>query len=486
MRTIMPVAGLVIAIAVAAAGCTTHLDAVRMRTDAVPPVAGAPYFLNFTQFTVTVSRRLRCEDVSKKEPFAVAIAIEVAHAEARDPKRAYVIDLASLQSALKASDVEVEYYDDGTLKSLNAAAEDRSGEVLKSAVATLGKLAVAGVAFGAPKAGPPSACSKEVRDAQDAVARLTREIAEKTAQLDNRTVQLERVTTLSAAVGKDWPVADRRKFAAEIDAVYQDRVALRHLQDALKAEVQKVTVTSTTTWPPDGETFVSDAATIPDLDLATLTGWGANANDASSLQAMSRVFLKIEPTGAFGRKDPCGEACKDDAIKGLKYRMPVPGRLVACTTPDCAAGERIDSTLSLISQLGPIFVLSLDSVPFSNRKITATFAQSGLPTKLGVQSITASGETAATSIGAAVDSALDARTKLVSTPLERLQAETALLKARKEFADAQAALAPPASDPQADATRAFGADAALARAELTSLQARTAIEAARRRTDVVP
>lgn len=484
MRIITLVACLVLA--AAGAGCTTHLDAVRMNKDAVPPVAGAPYFLNFTQFTVNVARRLRCEDAATQQPFAVAVSIEVTPAEARDPTRAYVIDLASLQSALKVSNVEVEYYDDGTLKSVNASAEDRSGEVLKSTVSTLGKLAVAGVTFGAAKDQAASACTDAARKAQDAVVRLTREIAAKTAQLKDRTEQLERVTALSAVVGKDWPAAERRRFSAEIDAVYQDRIALRTLQEALKAETRNITVTSTATWPPDGETFVSSAATIPDLAASTLKSWGASDSDVSALQAASRVFLRLEPAGAFGRTAPCGTACADDAVKGLKYRVPVPGRLVACTTPDCAAGERIDAVDGLVSQLGPVFVLSLDSAPFSNRKVTAAFAQTGLPTKLGVQSITASAETAATSIGAAVDTALAARAKLVPTPLERLQSETALLKARKDLADAQKALAPPTSDPQADATRAFAADTALAQAELANLQARAALDAAKRQAGLAP
>lgn len=77
----------------------------------------------------------------------IAVAAEVTSKNVRDPKHHYVIDFASLQSAFKKSDLTIEYYDSGALKSINTSAEDRTGEVISSVVTSLGKIVGAGVDY---------------------------------------------------------------------------------------------------------------------------------------------------------------------------------------------------------------------------------------------------------------------------------------------------------------------------------------------------
>lgn len=141
------------ATAVALTGCPTYFNAVRIAEGVKVPPAGAPYNLSFTQYDVTVTRRVAdCwfsdENQVKKDMLVIATDAAITRKEVRDPARNYVIDLDSLQAGWKITNVEVAWHDNGTLKSINAAAEDRVGPILVSAATTLGKLVALAVAGG--------------------------------------------------------------------------------------------------------------------------------------------------------------------------------------------------------------------------------------------------------------------------------------------------------------------------------------------------
>lgn len=190
------------------AGCTS-LDAVHVKPmagsdAAIIPPAGAPYTLPFTQYEITVKRRLAaCEaeledpallrdlsvelqslrdrkvraasadnsllleqkflrglsdsdltiSQSRKVPdLVVAVAATIKKEDVPDPARQYVIDMDSLQSFFTKTNMVIDYHDNGMLKGINAEAESQVGPMLASMAKAAGGILVSAASSGTPAA----------------------------------------------------------------------------------------------------------------------------------------------------------------------------------------------------------------------------------------------------------------------------------------------------------------------------------------------
>lgn len=479
-------------------GCTTYLDAKLVSSMEGTPPAGAPYHLTFTQYTVTVTRRLVCEP-----SMGVVVSPALTREEVRDPKRTYVIDLEALQSGLKSTDLSVTYYESGALKAVNAAAEDRTGEVIVSAVGTLGKVVLAaagGMGTTAVGEEPPApACHPTAKGTLATIKKLEDDIKSQTRRVKELEAELTILTAAGQTLGDAWDTDARRKHTETTKALFEESTALETKKRDLAEHLKTVSVVSKAVgWPLHGDQFVSvddrekQKPLVPDLDKTTVQGW-LLMKDATAEQSVidgSRVFARLCSVSPIGRPVRCDGAPEDEkakdewtkreqGLRGLKYRVPVQGRLQICNTTSCNDSVFADEE-SLFSQLGPIFTLPLKSAVFTHKTVVAEFDQQGRPAKLGVAS-KAAAEKAASTADAVVDKALVVRDGLVSTKLERIKEETALLTAQKELEAARAALAPPpATSEQVQAREAFAADTALLEAELANVEARIALEAAKR------
>jgi uncharacterized protein YfiM (DUF2279 family) len=469
------------------ASCTTELNSVRVKktasgVDPVAPAAGAPYFLTFTQFDVVVTRRVAsCWDDDAGVPeLKIAVEVKASRKEVRDPQRHYVIDFAELQSAFKNTDMAVEYYDTGGIKSVNVTAEDRSGQVISSVVSSAAKIVVGTVGV----AGIASrVCEQPVADAVKAVAKFENEVKQKTKVVDSATVELERLTSMAAVMGKSWSTQERRAHANQISQLSKARVDLATATESLEEQLKIISIVNNVSWPTSGEVFDSQKEGKPLVEGLTndqIQKWGSPGN--GNLGKQTEVWARLE-SDAPARGKPCGEQCADDTFKGLKYRMPVPGRLVLGSWKTSADGKPlVEDVLTreegMISQLGTVFTLPLRSTVFSNKTIVATFNEAGVPTKVGLKA-SASAEVAASTLASLVDSVNQVRKAKASSKLEEVKAETELLTAQKELDDAKKALNP-GDQMQAEATSSFTADAALLQAELASIQARRALDDAKK------
>lgn len=216
-------------------GCTS-LNAVKV-TDGVMKVEGAPYFLTFTQYDITVKRRLTSCDAEIGEPpvtmpsMVVTTTVEAKRKEARDPAREYVIDFAALRSFFKTTDVAVDYYESGALKSVNASVTDKTGEFLTSTFKAVAKIALFGSGAGGKAA--PEVCFPEVRkaiaDANATEGRLTA----KTAELARQTEVLEKLQAVAVALGPTRNARERREFADQVAALYASKAGVEGEQKAL-------------------------------------------------------------------------------------------------------------------------------------------------------------------------------------------------------------------------------------------------------------
>lgn len=480
--------------------CSTELKSVRIVDPDTIPVAGAPYNLTYTRFKVKVIRRVAsCYDAPAKEKGGKddqpAIRVKVqASAEAeqrRDPLRNYVLDLGSLQGAFKSSDVQVSYYDTGGIKSINASAEDKTGEVLASVAQTAAKLVgasavAAGVALTEGRTVQPERCQPMVEVAVRELPGREAELAARTVEIDRKVQQLQQYLAVAVAMGRTLPRADRDNVTQAIRELNALRDANIATQAQIASYLDLISVQDDVSWPENGETFVSAAPVLEPVDATVLMKWMGTTS--ASFQDATAVYLELKASEAMGRVRPCTKDCPDQKVEGLKYRMPALGSLSMCSELRAAAGKEppacIDGQVvaqnDMISQLGPIFTLPLKSAVFTNKSIVATFAENGVPTSLGTKASAAADKAAAT-FGSLADASIAAGTSRAGREAAELESKIKVLTLKKQLADATEALAPPPKDPKKEATDTFTVDTAMLNAELANRAARQALDEARQR-----
>ncbi|HEX8612876.1 MAG TPA: hypothetical protein VF800_16430 [Telluria sp.] len=472
--------------------CTTELNAIHVTSPGPLPHAGAPYNLSFSQYTLNVTRRVHScfRELTPKQikeqaklglpPYAeVAVKTEATatKAEARDPKRSYLIDMTSLQSFFKSSDVKVGYYDSGAIKTVNAEAEDKAGEFASGVVSTLGKLVVLGGGLGIEA---NSSCTREVAEAVKRLASTENELATLTEQISVSTEQLKQYTALATALGRALPQADRVELSQRVRKLIDLQIKHEKLKNEVKRDVKLISVTDEVQWPPDGDTLYSDAPVLKPVDAAVLKRWTGIENPPFARH--TALYLKLESPDPLALKEPCIKDCPD-STKGLKYRIPATGTLQMCKagnksaeepTPfQCMEWEPITKP-ELISQLGRVFVLPLKSTLFSKKTVSASFAENGMPTSLGTGSSAAADKAAAT-FGGIADAAIAAREGRTASKNTELEAKIKHIKLQQDY---QAALGPKAAaadNSKQDTTALFTVDTALLNAELANIEARKAL-----------
>src|SRR6478609_2396833 len=139
--------------ALALASCT-HVATIRSQdvAPAEPGQAfeGASYSLPMIQYDIELTRLLDSCDAHNLPKFA----LQATATERYVAGESFEIDPTSLSSILKTSAMGLENHEDlNTLKSFNASADDKTGDILV-AVARTG-IAVAGALSGVPLAGSP-------------------------------------------------------------------------------------------------------------------------------------------------------------------------------------------------------------------------------------------------------------------------------------------------------------------------------------------
>ncbi len=498
----------------ALSSCTSY-NAVRVSTPEAPvPIAGAQYSLPFTQYEITVQRRLvACTDENKEAALGIGISATTKTSEKPDPVRGYISDMTSLDSIWKTTAMETKPQPIFGIESINASAEDRAGPAMVSIATTLAKIVAASAGAGAGVAVSQTfvvdgqsynevvgACLPEIAIIINRLKADENAIKTQTRLLARKAKVLALHTAISADMGKDYPAADKADLAKLRLEVEKESQALSILEEKLADNLSKLTVTNTVLWPPNGATFGEEIVSTPlvvgaqelpkpaefkairivdDLDRDTIAKWGSG-NDGPSFRKKTGVYAKIISTSPLGLANTCTTSCPDDKLEGFKYRPASSGYLLICKEGDCQRDDKNAVAVSdgLISQLGRVFVIPLNSGLFSKKTLATTFDKNGQVTMIGLKSTSASAEEGAKTIASLVDTIDATRNKLKPTELEMLNAKTAQLKAENDYRLAKAALVPAANAEQAKAAAAFTADTALIQARLANIAAQDALDKA--------
>lgn len=476
------------AASVALSGCTTHLEVSRATPESPATRQGIAYFLPFTQYETKTVWSLSC-DASKTA--ALAAKVTSTPKTGPDPANVYTIDYASLDALNKTSSVKVDFYPSGAIKSINAAADDRTAEIAAKAISAVGKIAKFAAAAG-PSFTP--ICKDEQIQALKAIGATRTSIAKLMARLALEIAALDAMTARVIRGGTSTTDATRSDHDRLIGRVSATQFELDVAKKKLAGQLEGVTFTKTSLFPETSSQFASTIGEQVPVD--TLRDWFTAGTDAElkTVAENFAVFLDLSTPNNWQNGKAIEETNKGDdkAIRraGVRYRIAVPGTLSICQGAPCSVRSSIKQELATepvrVLQQGTTFYLPFDSKAFTNGSLTATFSEDGVLTSAGYEQKRAALESVAgladlladqvVTVGGAIR---DAKT----TELERLKDEIDLAKARADLATAQKALDTQPKPANADQLAALAGDTALKQAELADLQADIAVRKARAERD---
>lgn len=475
-------------------GCTTQLKSVHLRQDAVAPQAGIPYNLTFTQFTITLERSITaCPGVDGKTQVEIGADFSFSSVDTRDPDHEYALDMNSLRSFFKTTEISVAYHANGALASINAKAKDETGAVVTSVAGTLSKLLVASAGVPVPAApapmipgaaavAPAMDCSDASKKALAAIPKLTASLSKATQDMNDATADLASMTKLAEASGSRSRSSWQPDLTAALNELKSKRAAMRVAQKAVDDAQKLLTFKPMkAVWPTgSNSTFTIDAAFRPlerqdDSTSAKLIGAAM-----SGLEGNQAYWLALNRQTIGWTSSEQAATGTPPVVEGIRYRKAMPGWLTVypCAPVDeskskrCAASDQ--TPLQLITQLGPIFALPLKNYPFMVQSVSAEFNEAGQPVKLGYFSEATAGKLASTLDGVADQWLKVKEARKPKSELDEVNDQLALLTAKNNLAAAQKVQAG-GLDTDVQATAAAKAKAALFDAQLAQLKAEKAL-----------
>lgn len=184
-----------------ASGCATHLDTSPNLVHTTPhqALSGVSYSLPMLQYDLGFTRTLTAcpSDIDlagfKFTDPSLAFEIEASAEERYVRGESYLVDYTKLSNGLKTSSFSVEYHPSGTVKAINAAAQDQTGEVAKDVVKTL--LLAASIASGPAGAAPAVAfvSSSAAKAGAPRIAAVTAPAPEYFQNLLRRSLRQQRI-----------------------------------------------------------------------------------------------------------------------------------------------------------------------------------------------------------------------------------------------------------------------------------------------------
>lgn len=355
-----------------------------------------------------------------------------------DMDRAYTLDYAGTRRSLKKTEYAVETYDNGTLKSINAGLEDKTGDVIRASLSGVLKVAAAagGIPLPAvvPQAGElpalrsyeqflgnlkkkkvPQLCTGQVRTQLAEREMLRKELGELPAQIRQKTAAVataaealstaEKALAAAKAAGTsgdalkpfEKEVGDRKAAHAAAEAALAGQKKLAEPAASKLARVREaLTTVSRVHFRPDsapaqleiGGSWSTSKAWFDDVSLQNYCKKNVALCETRTgrpvprpLLVWSSVYLAPKKASANGKQ----------ATTGIVYRQPARGLLIVCTHKECLDCQGAVQVLSdhLVSisqvdvpQLGILARLPLTNKAFQNNSLKASFSPAGTLTRV--------------------------------------------------------------------------------------------------------
>ncbi len=421
------------------AGCTTLSSQSETRTISnTDAIKGIQYSLPILQYEIKITRTLaQCEEKiapgSDKMRSALRFTVKAEATPVFVPGERFTVDYEKLAGFTKISSFAIENYPSGTLKSVNASAEDRSAEIISGgakAAFGIAKLVMGVPGISAAQGVTESddmmlACAKGTQGLLDEVKTTSASLK---TEVDALAVITARVTTLTERAAAD-SLNDAGKDEL-LRKLGQQKAAAEKVADAqTAADKAKAAVSMTTSErsPASLSSGVSGYLELGGTDLARLqkllvlqAATDASREDgtfcgssslrdclADQLQANWRLESLTELPKATIADVKKGAVGTTVAQNGLFVRPPEPGRLLVCrrlkdSNSRCSttAKELLLATPdALVPQLGQLRYLPFRNEMFQNNSLVISLRENGSVEKFEYKDLKARGEVAANLAG---------------------------------------------------------------------------------------
>lgn len=405
-----------LAIATLLGGCTTSLNTRPMASQATGGTVGMRYALPALQYSTTVTRRVtKCVETADGLSLEFDVTVD-AKPELVDGEW-FTVDYTSLGSWSKTSSFEMHTYENQTLKSFNAKADDQSAEIAAGVVKA--GFSVARLAMGVPgdlAGGGGLTCPTNKLESYD---QLEQALKTKTKELEGLTASLEPwlaqalIGTLSEA-GKIEITELRKQSMAKSKEITDIRKKMDELAKSLSwVEVHPFLPD----WRDDGAglnlilDFPSRRQDVRKLQIAWAEQLFGGAPTAGQLADIGKDMKTVVVTARAADSPAVDTICtqanvegtcaapvrpkwnnfvsdtadpKPAAIPGIAYRTPVRGRLTVCrgvTPQECVTGNDPSAVLSRTNatfpQLGRLGILPFRNGFSQDNELSATFRPDG-------------------------------------------------------------------------------------------------------------
>ncbi|HEX6376558.1 MAG TPA: hypothetical protein VFZ91_12660 [Allosphingosinicella sp.] len=428
----------VILLMTALGGCTTSLNTRPMAHTAANGAAGMRYALPALQYETTVARRLtKCEPQPAGEP-RLSFDVSVEAVPEMVDGEWFAVDYRDLGSWSKTSAFDMETYENQTLKSFNAEADDQGPEIAAGVIRA--GFSIAQLAMGLPSVPVPNATEAGPLGVAGAGTRpvvppkphfqcptqllvdfnrLKLSLEEKTGDLEDAVAELE-PWVVEGLIGT-LTDEDKKKISelrTRIRALSLEITDVREQMDDYAERLSWIeTFEFQPSWAARGRdldrlsTFPSSDSGKRDLQLKWARRLFGNAvidDDLGRLgKHMDPVALTVRASDSANASAICAQAgvksgceapavpkwnefvsatadARPEAVPGVAYRTPARGRLRICRKVDaagCALGTTPSSIIhdgvEFFPQLGRLGILPFENGFGQNNQLSATFRPDG-------------------------------------------------------------------------------------------------------------
>ena len=446
--------------------CATSLD-VRNTLDKKlkdQPVKGVVYALPMTQFDIEITRKvIGC----KNDALAIKTDVKVEKKSIEDPAHIYAIDPTSLSHFFNKASSSITFYENSrSLKSFNATVEDETGAGITSVANIAGNILGAGLLPGARGEAPAcitNSTATYLKSVETQIGTLERI----SANLETKNLDLARkISEQTENLPGNDPSLD-----ASIAILKKQIKALLVQSSAEDVELKKalkpITAVTKITWPTFGTQMSYD--TPIGIDRAALKNWTGTSPNQATLDRysigvrMERLVPAASHSGTYTHSSP-GIA----GAKGIYYRSPAKGRIVFS---NCKSDGTNCYHEDMISQLGHVNVLPIETKPFGSATFSAEFSSDGGLTSAGYTE-TSSAASAFLAGASTVSSQYKTyMTEKSAAEQKELDAELKKLQTQASIIEAQAKLNPTPPSLGTQALSISNSQAAFANAEIARITA---------------
>lgn len=481
----------VLAFLVLLGGCKGNLALTQIDASENETYIGAPYFLGKQQFEITLTRQiLACPDDWPHDEglgdFKFRFSAEVTNAVVADPGASYTMNYAELFGATKTGTFDVEYYDDGRLKSVNSDAKDQTGTIIKNTVATVGSIALA--AAGVPPIPVTAALADELVEGVDrpvsTPCRPETELAIKALNdsksalaAQKRVVEMAQLTYKDAVLRLgliDEPTDDQKDaVTAAYDAFQAATSDLEVLVLYRAPFVALTSIQNKVAWSPVqctrneavNKCVATDAAYV--LSHTQLGKWFEDGAEAK--RRLGQFLAITREVRIDGATNPV-TFTTDELEKGIVAQVPVRGTLVLASRTALGDKKVFTNKAAMFPQFGPNIILPFENGAFEDNSLSVTFSQSGSIEKLTYGEKTAALAEASGSLADSVAQISGILSQIDNKKVTQQQQELTELELEKKLNDARAALVSPEPDTVVEETADLSAQATLLRAKIELLK----------------